>query len=287
MLRAARRGGPRRRRLDVGELAFALRGRDAGRAARRPREQQGGRAPPARRAEVGALVVLDSLEEIERARAAGVRRFLVRVTPGHRGRHARGGQDRASRLEVRPAAGRRARGAPARSPDCEGLHVHVGSQLTALRRVARDGRLARRPSSRALRAELGWDAAHRRPRRRARRAARRRRSRASRSATSSAACSSELERAWRRARPAAAAARSSSRADRSSRAPASRSTPSASSSRSARRRRYVDGRRRHVRQPAAGALRRALHRAAREPGRRGRRPTRTRSPASTASRATC
>ena len=33
-------------------------------------------------AEVGALVVLDSLDELERARNAGAERFLVRVTPG-------------------------------------------------------------------------------------------------------------------------------------------------------------------------------------------------------------
>ncbi len=33
-------------------------------------------------AEAGALVVIDSLEEIDRARAAAVRRSLIRVTPG-------------------------------------------------------------------------------------------------------------------------------------------------------------------------------------------------------------
>ena len=32
--------------------------------------------------EAGALIVLDSLDELERAQAAGAERFLVRVTPG-------------------------------------------------------------------------------------------------------------------------------------------------------------------------------------------------------------
>ena len=35
-----------------------------------------------RAAEAGALIVLDSLDELERARALGATRFLIRVTPG-------------------------------------------------------------------------------------------------------------------------------------------------------------------------------------------------------------
>ena len=54
-----------------GELAFALAAGIRGRADRRPRQQQGGRAPARAPAEAGALVVLDSIEEIARARAAG------------------------------------------------------------------------------------------------------------------------------------------------------------------------------------------------------------------------
>jgi diaminopimelate decarboxylase len=79
----------------------------------------------------GALVVLDSLEEIERARAAGVRRTLVRVTPGieadtheairtgHAG--SKFGLARSDALE-----------ALERAPEIEGLHVHIGSQLRGL-----------------------------------------------------------------------------------------------------------------------------------------------------------
>ena len=80
----------------------------------------------------GALVVLDALDEPERAAAAGVRRVLVRVTPGvvaetheairtgHIG--SKFGLDPDDALE----AVRRAREA---GLDVEGLHVHVGSQL--------------------------------------------------------------------------------------------------------------------------------------------------------------
>jgi diaminopimelate decarboxylase len=80
----------------------------------------------------GALVVLDALDEPERAAAAGVRRVLVRVTPGvvaetheairtgHIG--SKFGLDPDDALE----AVRRAREA---GLEVEGLHVHVGSQL--------------------------------------------------------------------------------------------------------------------------------------------------------------
>ena len=83
-------------------------------------------------AELDALVVLDALDEPQRAKEAGVRRVLVRVTPGvdaeaheairtgHRG--SKFGLDAEDALE----AIRRVREA---ALDVEGLHVHVGSQL--------------------------------------------------------------------------------------------------------------------------------------------------------------
>src|SRR5690348_6596858 len=82
--------------------------------------------------ESGALVVLDALEEIERARAAGVHRVLIRLTPGieaetHqaiRTAHAE------SKFGLSPdeavAAVEEAR---ATGLDVAGLHVHIGSQL--------------------------------------------------------------------------------------------------------------------------------------------------------------
>ncbi len=79
-------------------------------------------------ADVGALVVLDSLDELARARDHGCHRFLVRVTPGieadtheavktaHHG--SKFGLPPDDALELLR-----------RVPECEGLHVHVGSQL--------------------------------------------------------------------------------------------------------------------------------------------------------------
>jgi diaminopimelate decarboxylase len=87
----------------------------------------------ARAAEADAwLVVLDALEEVERAAAAGVRRVLIRVTPGidpdthdaiKTGHHG-------SKFGVQPEdaleALRRAQGA---GLETAGFHVHLGSQL--------------------------------------------------------------------------------------------------------------------------------------------------------------
>jgi diaminopimelate decarboxylase len=105
-------------------------------------------------AEAGALVVLDSLDELDRARAAGAARFLVRVTPGieadtheavktaHHGSKFGLPPDDAVEL-VR------------RLPECEGLHLHVGSQLmhfgASLMTVDWVAQFAAR-----LRAELDW-----------------------------------------------------------------------------------------------------------------------------------
>ena len=83
-------------------------------------------------AELDALVVLDALDEAERAAAAGVRRVLVRVTPGveaetheairtgHRGSKFGLDADDALTAVARARAG---------GLDVQGLHVHLGSQL--------------------------------------------------------------------------------------------------------------------------------------------------------------
>ena len=144
----------------AGELAFARRAGLSRSRARRAREQQGRRAAPrgrgggragrARRARRAAL-----------AAAAGVQ---ARARPRHarcRRRHARGDRDRASRLEVRPAAGaRRASPSPtalASGLDVLGLHVHVGSQLPDFTAQAETiSRLA--AFAAACRDELGWEA---------------------------------------------------------------------------------------------------------------------------------
>ena len=78
------------------------------------------------------LVVLDSGEEVDRAAAAGVRRALIRLTPGieaetHRSiqtAHAQSkfGLDAGQALVAAAAAKERLK--------LEGVHVHVGSQLT-------------------------------------------------------------------------------------------------------------------------------------------------------------
>ena len=83
-------------------------------------------------AELGALVVLDAVDEPPRAAAAGVRRALVRVTPGveaetheairtgHRGsKFGLDGDDALAAI----------RDARELGIEVEGLHVHVGSQL--------------------------------------------------------------------------------------------------------------------------------------------------------------
>jgi len=102
----------------------------------------------------GALVVLDSLEELERARAAGATRYLVRVTPGI---------DADTHEAVKTAHSGSKFGLPPedavelvrRAPECQGLHVHVGSQLTdfgaSLETVAWLAEFSAR-----LRDELSW-----------------------------------------------------------------------------------------------------------------------------------
>ena len=105
-------------------------------------------------AECGGLVVLDALEELDRADAAGVRRLLVRVTPGIEAdtHEAIRTAHHGSKFGLPPDA---ALEALRRLPDAEGLHVHIGSQLlhlgAALMTVDWLASFAAR-----CRAELGW-----------------------------------------------------------------------------------------------------------------------------------
>src|SRR3954451_20239972 len=82
-------------------------------------------------AALGALVVLDSLEEIGRARAAGATRTLIRFTPGIEAN---------THEAIRTAHHGSKFGLPAHdvlealadASEVEGLHVHIGSQLLDL-----------------------------------------------------------------------------------------------------------------------------------------------------------
>ena len=109
-------------------------------------------------ADAGALVVLDAPDEAARAAEAGVRRVLVRLTPGveaetHEAiRTGHSGSKFGLDADEAVEAVRVARQA---GLDVEGLHVHVGSQLTDARAhllaVERLAELAER-----CRAELDW-----------------------------------------------------------------------------------------------------------------------------------
>jgi diaminopimelate decarboxylase len=81
----------------------------------------------------GALVVLDALDEAERAKAAGVERVLIRVTPAIEAETHRAIQTAHAESKFGLAADDAAaavRDARARGLDVAGLHVHIGSQLT-------------------------------------------------------------------------------------------------------------------------------------------------------------
>jgi diaminopimelate decarboxylase len=83
-------------------------------------------------AAAGALVVLDALEEVERARAAGVRTVLIRLTPGIEAEthHAIRTAHAESKFGLSPdAAVAAVAAATAAGLDVAGLHVHIGSQL--------------------------------------------------------------------------------------------------------------------------------------------------------------
>jgi diaminopimelate decarboxylase len=111
----------------VGELTFALR---AGIAGERLVIHGNNKEDELLRgaAEAGALVVLDSLAEIDRARSLGATRFLVRVTPGIEAdtHEAIKTAHHGSKFGFPPED---AIEALRQVPECEGLHVHVGSQL--------------------------------------------------------------------------------------------------------------------------------------------------------------
>jgi diaminopimelate decarboxylase len=141
----------------LGELAFARR---AGIPAERLVVHGNNKSDEELRAaaEAGALVVLDEVGEPDRAAAAGVRRVLVRVTPGveaetheairtgHRG--SKFGLDADDALQ----AVRAARDA---GLEVEGLHVHVGSQLADGRAHLLAVELLAEFAARCQ-AELGW-----------------------------------------------------------------------------------------------------------------------------------
>ncbi|MGN6798531.1 MAG: diaminopimelate decarboxylase [Gaiellaceae bacterium] len=137
----------------AGELAFALRaGLDGTRLIVHGNNKEDELLRGA--AEAGALVVLDSLDELERAQAAGVERFLVRVTPGIEAdtHEAVKTAHHGSKFGLPPDD---AVALIRRVPECEGLHVHVGSQLmhfgASLMTVDWVAQFAAR-----LRSELSW-----------------------------------------------------------------------------------------------------------------------------------
>jgi diaminopimelate decarboxylase len=137
----------------VGELEFALR---AGIAGERLVIHGNNKEDELlrRSAEVGALIVLDSLDELERARTIGATRCLIRVTPGIEADTHEGIMTGhlGSKFGLPPDD---AVEAIRRLPECEGLHVHVGSQLlhfgASLMTVTWIADFAAR-----LRAELDW-----------------------------------------------------------------------------------------------------------------------------------
>ncbi len=103
---------------------------------------------------VGALIVVDSLDELDRVQEAGGGRFLVRVTPGIEAdtHEAIKTAHHGSKFGLPPDD---AVEAIRRAPEAAGLHVHVGSQLmhfgAALMTVDWMAQFAAR-----LRAEFSW-----------------------------------------------------------------------------------------------------------------------------------
>ena len=137
----------------VGELEFALRaGVDGSKLVIHGNNKEDELLR--RSVEAGALIVLDSLDELERARALGAARCLIRVTPGIEAdtHEAVKTAHHGSKFGLPPDD---AVEAIRRLPDCLGLHAHVGSQLlhfgASLMTVDWLGGFAAR-----LRAELGW-----------------------------------------------------------------------------------------------------------------------------------
>jgi diaminopimelate decarboxylase len=109
-------------------------------------------------AAAGALVVIDALDEVARAKAAGVRTVLVRLTPGidaetHRAIQTAHAESKFGLVADDALAA--VRDALAAGLDVAGLHVHIGSQLTrsaeSLLAVERLADVVTR-----CREELGW-----------------------------------------------------------------------------------------------------------------------------------
>ncbi len=104
--------------------------------------------------EVDALIVVDSLDELDRVQALGGGRFLIRVTPGIEAdtHEAIKTAHHGSKFGLPPDD---AVESIRRGPDAAGLHVHVGSQLmhfgAALMTVDWIAQFAAR-----LRADLDW-----------------------------------------------------------------------------------------------------------------------------------
>jgi diaminopimelate decarboxylase len=137
----------------VGELEFALRAGIAGE--RMVIHGNNKEDELLRRAtDAGALIVVDSLDELDRAQALGGSRFLIRVTPGIEAdtHEAVKTAHHGSKFGLPPED---AVEAIRLMPEAEGLHVHVGSQLmhfgASLMTVDWVAGFAAR-----LRAELGW-----------------------------------------------------------------------------------------------------------------------------------
>jgi len=141
-----------------GELAFALRAGIAGERIVVHGNNKSDEELRAAAAADAAYVVLDALDEVERAAAAGVRRVLVRVTPGidvdtH---PAIGTAHYGSKFGLPPEQAVEALVAAREAGlDVRGLHVHLGSQLLEVGagRLAVDWVAA---FAAECRAELGW-----------------------------------------------------------------------------------------------------------------------------------
>jgi diaminopimelate decarboxylase len=141
----------------LGELAFALR---AGIPGERIVVHGNNKADEELAAAAGAdaLVVLDAAEEIDRAAAAGVRRVLVRLTPGIDARTHRSIQTAhsESKFGLDPEQAVAALAEARRVLDPVGVHVHIGSQLGRLDESLRAVDVVA-DFCRACRAALGWE----------------------------------------------------------------------------------------------------------------------------------
>ncbi len=141
----------------LGELAFARQaGLDCGQLVVHGNNKSDEELAAA--AGAGALVVVDALDEVDRAVAAGVRRALVRVTPGIEAdtHEAIRTAHHGSKFGLPPNdaidAVERLRDAEV---DVLGLHVHIGSQLLHLRAAAMTVEWLALFSARC-RAQIGW-----------------------------------------------------------------------------------------------------------------------------------